>query len=663
MKLHNIVITIATAGAIGTFSSCVDQIKFGNAFLEKAPGADVTQDTIFNNGDYARRFLWNTYSKLYYGIPYWWDGGTAVKMNTGCFEMLSDTWHSHNSWDEVVTKYYSGAYIPGDDGKWSYTGESVWDAVRSAYIFLENIDRTPDKSKDPKNGIAADEKERLKAEAKCIIASRYFDVFRQYGGLPLVKSADYNGMEASYEIPRATVAETVKFMVDLLDEAAPHLPWNLPDKGDENLSTWDGRFTKAAAMAIKCKILLFAASPLFNDSKPYCTTGSQEANEKKQTWYGDYQESRWQDCVKACKELLDAIEANGYYKLVEATDKTPGGYRAAFRKAYTKRGNTEILFSTRVRYAPSEDEFHYQWFDWNGYGDYVPTEDYVEMFPWKDGTPFDYSKLEKEGKLDEMFMNTDWTLNRDPRLYETIIVNNVQQSLNEETGKMGGRREELWVNGRDVGSSGSSNESGQFASGFGNNKFYFTSHDDYYNKPLLWPYVRLSEIYLIYAEALTRTGQYDEAIKWIDKVRARVGLKGLKESQPDKDFHNEQTLIDAILQERACELGFEDTRFFDLIRNKRADLFEKHPHGLRMYRQAWDSKEGKYVDYNVSWSDKEDASDINKAPFHFRYEKFELQQFPAFWWGAGNFNPKWYLSAFPEAEVNKGYGLTQNPGW
>ena len=164
-------------------------------------------------------------------------------------------------------------------------------------------------------------------------------------------------------------------------------------------------------------------------------------------------------------------------------------------------------------------------------------------------------------------------------------------------------------------------------------------------------------MYLIYGEALAQTGNYDDAIKQVDMVRARVGLQGLKASQPGKNFNDKDVLVDAILNERACELGFEDTRFFDLIRYRRADLFKKTLHGLRIIRQ----KNGS--DYNFSYSDKQSGQDGWEAsqPVHFRYEKFPLGNVARVWWN--NYDTKWYLSAFPPTEINKGYGLTQNPGW
>ena len=123
----------AFAGGMLLFSSCVDQIKFGDSFLEKAPSTgDMNQDTIFSKAEYARAFLWKTYSYLYYGLATHWNAVDG-KMNTGMFEVLSDCWHSHNSWDGVNRKYYSGAYKAsdedtGDDTRFNYTKENCWEA-------------------------------------------------------------------------------------------------------------------------------------------------------------------------------------------------------------------------------------------------------------------------------------------------------------------------------------------------------------------------------------------------------------------------------------------------------------------------------------------------------------------------------------------------------
>ena len=167
------------------------------------------------------------------------------------------------------------------------------------------------------------EKKRLAAEAKVIVASRYFDLFRHFGGLPLIKET-YD-VQPSYELPRATVEETVNYMINLLDEAAatPQLPWDL---GTDD-TNWQGRFTKAAAMGLKCKILLFAASPLFNDNVPYCTEPPQDAVTNHQVWYGAYKPELWDQCLQACVDFFTELQSRGYYELTQATEATAKGYR------------------------------------------------------------------------------------------------------------------------------------------------------------------------------------------------------------------------------------------------------------------------------------------------------------------------------------------------
>lgn len=656
----HIIAGMVAAFTLGGATSCVDKIAFGNAFLDKAPGADVTKDTVFNKAEYTRNFLWNTYGMLYYGLPIYW--GEKGKMNGGMFETLSDTWHSHLSWDNVNRNYYSGAYAPGGADKWDFDGESVWQAVRAAYIFIENVDVTP--------GIDDAEKKRLKAEAKCIIASRYFDEFRHFGGLPLVKSS-YSGTDASYEMPRASVEETVNFMVGLLDEAAADLPWklgNTPDSegASDDPSSWDGRFTKATVLGLKCKILAFAASPLFNDSQPYNTQTTATAEQQLAWWYGGYKPELWAKCLQACKDFFaENGGVDGTYHLLKAKGTRPQDYRLAFRKAYYRRGNAsddtnpEMLLSTRVKYD-SNYSWDYIWTDFNSYGNTTPTEEYMEMFSWADGTPFVWDKLTETQKK-EMFVKNvikdkpnEVVLTRDPRLYETMIVNLAPQGLDWTTGDMNGRFNELWAMGREIGD-GAVKEAGQYATGYGNNKFFMQGGTN--NQPSLWPYLRLADVILVYAEALAQNGENTEAIALVDKIRARVGLKGLVESGIITSTPTKDQLINEILNERVRELGLEDTRFYDLIRYKRKDIFEKPLHGLRIYRQ----KDGE--DYNNSWSDKTTGQEgySDTVPTDFRYEKFQLNNSSRVWWSG--FDTKWYLSAFPPTEINKGYGCVQNPGW
>lgn len=604
---------IATLAGVALFSSsCVDQVKFGDSFLEKAPGVAVTQDTIFGKATYARAFLWNTYSKLYYALPVYWNT-VEGKMNTGIFEMMSDCWHSHTDWNGINRKYYSGSYKAGDedssdDTRFGYTKENCWEAIRAALLFVENVERVPD--------MEDAEKKRLAAEAKVIVASRYFDLFRHFGGLPLIKET-YD-VQPSYELPRATVEETVNYMINLLDEAAatPQLPWDL---GTDD-TNWQGRFTKAAAMGLKCKILLFAASPLFNDNVPYCTEPPQDAVTNHQVWYGAYKPELWDQCLQACVDFFTELQSRGYYELTQATEATAKGYRDAYNKAYffVNSGNGTVIT-----------------------GGLTPTLEFMEMFPMSNGEPFQLNTA-----TDLFYTDNDYNKPiRDPRLYETMLVNGTQ---------FGDHAAELWIGGRDN-INDTEKETGKYATGFGCYKFYKEGVNSLKDKYLQWPYLRLAEMYLIYAEALLKSkNDLPGAIEQVNKVRARVGLGDLAVCNPGKNLTTDaDALLEEILRERACELGLEDVRLFDMTRYKREDLFRKQLHGLKIYRNDGGG--------NTPWSGSTGNSSIYPKPTKFTHEAFPLVNPSRAWWS--NFSPKWYLSAFPPSEVNKKYGLTQNPGW
>ena len=633
---------IATLAGVALFSSsCVDQVKFGDSFLEKAPGVAVTQDTIFGKATYARAFLWNTYSKLYYALPVYWNT-VEGKMNTGIFEMMSDCWHSHTDWNGINRKYYSGSYKAGDedssdDTRFGYTKENCWEAIRAALLFVENVERVPD--------MEDAEKKRLAAEAKVIVASRYFDLFRHFGGLPLIKET-YD-VQPSYELPRATVEETVNYMINLLDEAAatPQLPWDL---GTDD-TNWQGRFTKAAAMGLKCKILLFAASPLFNDNVPYCTEPPQDAVTNHQVWYGAYKPELWDQCLQACVDFFTELQSRGYYELTQATEATAKGYRDAYNKAYfTRENNKELLISTHIsRFGKfnSWDEWQYIFVNsGNGTvitGGLTPTLEFMEMFPMSNGEPFQLNTA-----TDLFYTDNDYNKPiRDPRLYETMLVNGTQ---------FGDHAAELWIGGRDN-INDTEKETGKYATGFGCYKFYKEGVNSLKDKYLQWPYLRLAEMYLIYAEALLKSkNDLPGAIEQVNKVRARVGLGDLAVCNPGKNLTPDaDALLEEILRARACELGLEDVRLFDMTRYKREDLFRKQLHGLKIYRNDGGG--------NTPWSGSTGNSSIYPKPTKFTHEAFPLVNPSRAWWS--NFSPKWYLSAFPPSEVNKKYGLTQNPGW
>ena len=171
-------------------------------------------------------------------------------------------------------------------------------------------------------------------------------------------------------------------------------------------------------------------------------------------WYGGYKPELWQQCLKACEDFFDMLAQKGHYELFQPTGTTCDDYRAAFNTAYFTRNNTELLISTRIIGKYNWDWWYY-WGDWVPNGGYTPTLEYMEMFPMSDGTPFDFDKAVAENNM--FFEDNDYNKpTRDPRLYETILVNGAKWS---------GRSVELWAGGRENANS-TTTETGQYATGF-----------------------------------------------------------------------------------------------------------------------------------------------------------------------------------------------------
>lgn len=587
--------------------SCED-FALGEKFLQKPPSGDVTIDTIFSSAEYARDVLYYTYGMLPYGLPIGYNFKTG--MWYGILEGLSDLNQSYLTWDGVTMLYYSGSYNAGsedatsNDGagatKFRFNRRNAWLCIRHALILIENVDRVPDMSDAEKN--------KLKAEAKIIIAIQYAEMLRHYGALPIL---DHVISPTEVDLPaRATLQETVDYIVRLLDEAAAckDLPWAITEAESDN---WSGRLTRGAALGLKARVLLFVASPLFNSAEPYYPG---EASEKRMTWFGDYKEERWQAAVKACEEFLNTLQQEGFYGLAESST-----YRQAFQDAYYTRGTKESLISCRQFANANSSSVLLQSARW---GAWCATKEYFDMFPMADGSDFDWNNPEhRENPF----------INRDPRLYETILLDGDKYGSGvAEIYKQKADDKTNYPKGKDYNVS-SYLPTTALATGFPVRKFLLDRHGEYTGRRMQWSILRVAEIYLSYAEALNEAnhGPNATAYEYVNKVRRRVGLGDLKTGMNQEQFR------EAVLRERACEFGFEEVRFFDLIRWKREQDFTKKLHGINLYR--------------------------HKTTKKYLIEEIELTE--RAWQKAGGFSAKWYLSAFPPSEVNKGYGLVQNPGW
>ena len=343
------------------------------------------------------------------------------------------------------------------------------------------------------------------------------------------------------------------------------------------------------------------------------------------TWFGNYDRERWKLAIDACEDFFNAVGSNGYFRLVQKEDVSPSEYRYAFRKAYFDRGTTETLISVhRNIYSASLSSG--QLMLWNAlrWGGYCPTKEYFDMFPMANGEDFDWDNPDHAANP---------FINRDPRLSETFILDgDIYQGRTVAVTEEYPNDPENYPKGRDW-ATGAMNAL-SLNTGLACRKWGLDRGSELSGHVIQWPHLRIAEIYLSYAEALNEYygGPNATAYDMVNQVRARVGVGGLRQGMTQEEFR------EAVLRERACEFGFEEVRFFDLIRWKMEEKFTTPVHGLHVYKNKND---GSYIfePFSLSGTSRERS-----------------------WW-KGGFSSIWYLSAFPQNEVNKGYGLVQNPGW
>lgn len=588
---HNIIILIIIG--LLSFYGC-QEFPIGNDFLAKAPGVDVTKDTIFSDIMYAERYLWGAYACLPYGLVRDWSKDRESLINRGELEELTDICQSF-SWTGPVGNYYTGSMNASSyegNTKYSITADGAYDGIRRCWNFIANIDKVP--NVDPAYA------KLLKAEARILIAFNYAHLYRHYGGVIWLTHA-YDVTEVVGQIGRLTAQQTCDSIVAYCDKYGPELPLTLSDP-----DTWDGRATRYWAMALKARVLLFNASPLFNASESFLAGA---ASDQKLTWHGKYDANLWKKAADAAHELIVQSETSGDYKLYH---KEGNSYRQDFQDAYFLRNNKETLISIRCQYyghpGYSSLQYAHSVEDY-GWGNTDITDDYVRMFPMANGLPI----------TDPLsgYNPANPYINRDPRLYETVLVNG---------DKYKGRTAEMWSGGQEAPVGSRIDKTGYRLRKFNMDEDAATLTGTLVH----FPNLRLPEIYLSYAEATNEfnNGPNDEAYKYVNLVRNRVGLANLPAGLSKEQFR------EAILTERALEFGSEEVRWFDLIRWKREGDFKKHLHGVKITRSA-------------------------TAPYTFTYVQWEL---PARYW-MDNWTPKWYLSYFPQNEVNKLYGIVQNPGW
>lgn len=580
----------------------------GTKFLDKDESSDMTEEKIFSDGIETRNFLSNCYSRLPKGFARFSTSVTPVYLDCcsddgqqGPLGQLTQAlWFNNGTWDamNVATELPS----------WSFT----WTAVRPANKFLENIDKVP---VNDQTGITEGVKTRMKGEALFLRAMYYAELFRQVGGVPII-TKQLNPDDPELYTPRSTVDKTVGFICGELDDAAEILPANYLQSDPYNPMSPGaaspneyGRATAMAALAIKARVLLYAARPLFNDPD----------NREGTVFRGEYDHGKWEKAAIAGSEAIKMAEENGYELHIHAADP-----KLSYEKFFVTRENREVILSyMRARNRDQEVRQLPSRFIPNAAfpGINLPTLGLVDSYEMKatgknigeDGSGYDAAKP---------------YVGRDQRFYSSIIYN---QAWYREAYAAGKFQLQMWKS-RDGSSSGADYISTMQNTGFYLRKFcdeainaapaanQQTDHN--------FPIIRYAEVLLNYAEAMNEAfGPYTDGLEngksaaWaINQIRTRAG-------QPEVplDFDKDK-MRDKIHNERRVELCFEEHRFWDVRHWKKGDT----------QKQIWVQDVFKEEDGTFTY----DRRSINRV-------------FDA---------PKMYLMPIPFEQISNG-GYEQNPQW
>ena len=480
---------------------------------------------------------------------------------------------------------------------WSDQG-SLWEGIRHCNILIENIHNVVDMTEEEMNSWAA--------EAKFLKAYYHFLLFTYYGPIPIVdENLPISASDNEVRIKRSTVDQSVDYIVQTIDDAILDLPVR-------ELSSNDlGRIDQVIAKSIKSRVLLYAASPLFNgNSEMY----SGFINEDGEHYFNQtYDQTKWDLAKDASLDAINAALENGV-GLYEFSS-TPPNYEDEYEESeflrtlydlkYTivDKWNSELIWgnSNPVRDndwwqmqaacmmknpSASSVEAAWQWI--------APTLRIAELFYTENGLPIDQDlTYDFQNRFNTATVGASQNyqaqygtttarlnLNREPRFYSSL---GFDRGYNRTWGN-------LWQLRMKKGESHGriANSDDYLITGYALKKLVHPdSEGDGYNKIVTyaWPMIRLSELYLNYAEAINESaGPNQEAYDALNAVRERAGISNVEDAWGNASITatlNKHTTQDGfreiIRQERLIELSFEGNRYNDIRRWKQAEQYFNSP--------------------------------------------------------------------------------------
>ncbi len=628
MKLKKLIIAVSLIG-----SSMLHSCKY----LDIVPDNVATIEYAFKTRNTAESYLFTCYS---------WMPGHAASSQVPEFLSGDEIWlynnvSGRNNWqiargNQNVVSPYLNFWSGKEEASDLYRG------IRECNIFLENIKTV--------NDMADTEKSQWSAEVKFLKAYYHFYLMRMYGPIPLIR--ENLPVSASVEevksVVRKPIDECVEYIVSLLDEAIEDLPNEVLFPATEM-----GRANKVIASALKAKVLVTAASPMFNGNKDFSSFKGKDGT----TFFNQtVDENKWKVAQEACQAAVDLCESLGY-KLFTYTPAVGSmnlsdttRIELGFRSSLTQKWNSEIiwadnnsLLNTLQKY--SQPRLHLG----PGYysGVHAPPIKMAELFYTENGVPINEDKdypyedrfsLRKVTEQDRLYLKPGEDLpilhhDREPRFYASLAFDGGRWFGTGWLTDQDNKYVEARAGGMAAGHPTSYSVTGYWAKKLVN--YLNTASDaNYVVQAVPFPLMRLSDLYLYLAEAINEAeGPTDKALTYIDKVRQRSGLQGVAASWSNHSFNadkykTKEGLRAIIQQERLIELAFEGHRFWDLRRWKKSIEVLNQP----IY--GWDIHQEAPAEYY--------------RPVLLFNQEFKVRD---------------YLWPIEEAEILKNQNLIQAPGW
>ena len=495
------IITLALLSAAG----CSHEL------LDKAPVDRITSDVVWSDVGLVQIYVNSKYRDLGFGFN--WNGDELMWASASDESLFS---HDYGLW--AINK---GEITPSNlailgSGPAGYAGAPAeynanmnpwrknYRYIRDANVFFDRIASVP---------MDSAQRRQLTGEMTFLRAFRYFDLVRNYGGVPLITTTFALG-DNLVDVQRATLAQSIAFVVSESDKAAALLPLS---------GTEAGRATKGAALALKARMLLYAASPLYADTNDA---------------------TRWQTAALAAKAVVDL----GIYQLYP-------NYQQLFLTA----NNPEIILN-RIETQQGDSFLNLErWNGPNGYGGWggnLPTQNLVDAYETMDGRAI----TDATSGYDPQ----NPYVNRDPRLSATVLFNGAPyRGRTVQVFRPGG------LDGPDGPEAFNTTLTGYYL-----RKFITESRDlgDANGSPAPWIYFRLGEMLLNYAEAQNEAAGPDASVyNAINQVRARVSMPALPTGLTQAQMR------ERIRRERQVELAYEEHRYYDVRRWKIANATENQP--------------------------------------------------------------------------------------